>query len=334
MTPVDLPPAPRPYTPQLTNSLDRPRLPSLQTKVYTNNRRTPSINFSRPYSSRSSAYSDASSAHEVDYFSSSGPRRLSSPADDHLTLPHRSPGSESTASSLGIPDEDLKKLPRGRRKSRPLDTGVFFHSKSVRSVSSAQRWPQTPVTPTSESAGRGNRGFGSPAEDPMPRINHLSTSTTFSAYSTGTSFVDIPPPPPVPRPATSGELSASPRLDGRPTLRQARSVSQESRRPSTSPRPKSRGSPQAPFTQQSHPREFSSPTQVLNPSRSTSVSLPRFPTEEVDPNDHVTLGIKYHQQDLLPQATHHFQLAAENGEPTGIILFVVTATWLGMCCQS
>src|SRR5271170_7179809 len=236
MTPVDLPPAPRPYTPQLTNSLDRPRLPSLQTKVYSNNRRTPSINFSRPYSSRSSAFSDASSAHEVDYFSSSGPRTLSSPADDHLTLPHRSPGSESTASSPGIPDEDLKKLPRGRRKSRPVDTGVFFPSKIVRSVSSAQRWPQTPVTPTSESAGR---GVGSPAEDPMPRINHLSTSTTFSVYSTGTSFIDIPPPPPVPRPATSGGLSASPRLDGRPPLRPATSVSQESRRPSMSPRPKS-----------------------------------------------------------------------------------------------
>src|SRR5271170_3341345 len=192
ITPVDLPPAPRPFTPQLTNALDRPRLPSLQTKVYSNTRRTPSINFSRPYSSRSSAFSDASSAHDVDYFS--GPRTLSSPADDHLTLPHRSPGSESTASSPGLPDEDLKKLPRGRRKSRPVDTGVFFHAKSVRSASSAHRWPQTPVTPTSESGKR------SSAEDAMPRINHLSTSTTFSVYSSGTSVMDIPPPPPLPRP--------------------------------------------------------------------------------------------------------------------------------------
>jgi TPR repeat protein len=33
------------------------------------------------------------------------------------------------------------------------------------------------------------------------------------------------------------------------------------------------------------------------------------------------LGIKYHQQDLLPQATHHFQLAAENGEPTGMLFY-------------
>src|SRR5271154_1380938 len=88
-----------------------------------------------------------------------------------------------------------------------------------------------------------------------------------------------------------------------------------------SPRPKSQWSPQAPFTQQSHPREFSSPTQVLNPSRSTSVSLTRFPAEEVDPDDHVTLGIKYHQQDHLPQATHHFQLAAQGGSPTGMLFY-------------
>ena len=320
MTPVDLPPAPRPYTPQLSNALDRPRLPSLQTKVYPS-KRTPSINFSRPYSSRSSAFSDASSAHEVDYFS--GPRTLS-PADDHLSIPHRSSGSES--SSPGIPDEDLRKLPRGRRKSRPLDTGVFFHSKSIKAAGSGYRWPQTPVTPTQESDRDSElKRASSPAEDPMPRINHLSTSTTFSVYSTGTSFVDVPPPPPIPRPATSGSLSQSPRPDTRPP-RQARSVSQEVRRPSTSPRPISHGSPQAPFAQQSHPREFSSPTQVLNPSRSRSTTMSHlhpFPPmdDQVDQDDHVTLGIKYHQQDLLPQATHHFQLAAESGEPTGMLFY-------------
>jgi len=319
-TPIDLPSVPRSYTPQLTNSLDRPRLPSLQTKVYNPGKRTPSINFSRPYSSRSSAYSDASSAHEVDYFSAP---RTYSPADDHLSIPQRSPSSESTPSSPGISDEDFKKLPRGRRKSRPVDTGVFFHSKSIRSASSAHRWPQTPVTPTHESLGNGEKTgmSSSPAEDPMPRINHLSTSTTFSVNSTGTSVMDIPPPPPLPRPATSGALSESPRLDVRP--RQARSVSQDVRRPSMSPRPKSQGSPQAPFTQQSHPREFSSPTQILNPSRSTSISgvHPFALTEGEDPNDHVALGIKYHQQDLLPQATHQFQLAAESGEPTGMLFY-------------
>ena len=314
-TPVDLPPAPRPYTPQLSNSLDRPRLPSLQTKVYPS-RRTPSINFSRPYSSRSSAYSDASSVHEVDYFSA--PRTLS-PVDDYLSIPARSPSTESTDSSPGIPDEDLKKLPRGRRKSRPVDTGVFFHAKSVKSASSAYRWPQTPVTPTGEQGEK--KRVASPAEDPMPRIHHLSTSTTFSVYSNGTAFTDIPPPaPPVPRPATSGSHSESPRLDARP--RQERSSSHELRTPSMSARPKSQSSSSAPFTQQSNPLGFSSPTQILNPSRSTTTSLvPSAPDEFDNVDDHVALGIKYHQLNLLPQATHHFQLAAESGEPTGMLFY-------------
>ena len=33
------------------------------------------------------------------------------------------------------------------------------------------------------------------------------------------------------------------------------------------------------------------------------------------------MGINYHQQDHLPQSTRHFQLAAENGSPTGMLLY-------------
>src|SRR5438477_2613569 len=56
--------ASRAFSPQLTNTLDRPKLPSVSPQVNrpTHGTRTPSINFSRPYSSRSSMYSDTSSA--------------------------------------------------------------------------------------------------------------------------------------------------------------------------------------------------------------------------------------------------------------------------------
>jgi Sel1 repeat len=65
---------------------------------------------------------------------------------------------------------------------------------------------------------------------------------------------------------------------------------------------------------------FNSPTQILHPSKSTSslvVAQPNTLTAE----DHATLGIKYHEQNLLPQATHHFQLSAEGGSPTGMLFY-------------
>ena len=307
MTPVSVPPVPGPFSP-LANSLDRPRLPSLQTRGEQNyqGRRTPSINFSRPYSSRSSAFSDASSLHEVDYFSQ---RKESPPSDDHLPVPNRSPGSESQASSPGLAPEDLDKLPRGRRKSKHvIDTGVFFHSTNMTTPNSAHRWPQTPVTPTNNSE---RKFFPSPEqESSLPKTNRSLSTRSRSASTSKTTEVLSPP-----RPSTSGIILESPRN------REAKS--HEVRRPLTATRPRSQGSGKPRYTLQppgSH-EIFNSPTQILNPSRNVAMSLTPIPGESISPEDHVTIGINYHQQDQLSQSTHHFQLAAQGGSPTGMLFY-------------
>jgi TPR repeat protein len=41
----------------------------------------------------------------------------------------------------------------------------------------------------------------------------------------------------------------------------------------------------------------------------------------MSPEDHLNLGIKFHEQDFLPQSTHHFKLAAEGGSPTGMLFY-------------
>ena len=279
------------FSPQLSNTLDRPRLPSLHTK----SGGPPSINFSRPFSSRSSAYSDASSMHEVDFFSPQ--QKVSPSSDDHLSVPIRSPGTESIASSPGLGEEDLKKLPRGRRKLRPIDTSVFFPSTNLRSRDSAYRWPQTPATP----AGDGEKKFFPSPESQSGR----------STRSTSTS--DIPP---LPRPSTSGSIVETQRLQIN------RSRSHEDR-PSLS-RSKSQESPKPKYTLQPPPSPgiFDSPPQVLNMSRKATKSLLPVPAAEpISPEDHVNLGIKFHQQNLLPQSTHHFHIAAEHGSPTGMLLY-------------
>jgi hypothetical protein len=66
---------------------------------------------------------------------------------------------------------------------------------------------------------------------------------------------------------------------------------------------------------------FSSPTQILNPTRAVTMSLVPVPADTISAEDHVNLGIKFHEQDLLPQSTHHFSLAAEMGSPTGMLLY-------------
>ena len=298
ITPIDQSTS-HPFSPRIANSLDRPRLPSLQTSVLKTGR-TPSINFSRPYSSRSSAYSDASSMYEVDYFST---QKISPSTDDRLSVPNRSPGTtDSVASSPGLVEEDYKKLPRGRRKSRPVeDTGVFFHSTSIHRPDSAYRWPQTPVTPTNEGE---RKFFPSPgSEKSVPGRSIRSTST-----------IDVPP---VPRPSTSGSIVETPKI------RINRSLSHEARRPSPSSRPRAQSSPKPRYTLQPPASQemFSSPTQVLNSSRRVTMSLTPIPAESRSAEDHVTLGIGFHQEDLLPQATHHFQLAAEAGSPTGMLFY-------------
>ena len=289
----------RPFSPQIAKALYRPQLPSLQTTVLKSGR-TPSINFSRPYSSRSSVYSEAPSAYEVDYFS---PQKVSPSLDDRLSVPNRSPGkTDSVGSSPGLGEEDYKKLPRGRRKSRPVvDTGVFFHATSMKSLDSAYRWPQTPITPTNE----GERKFF-----PSP-----DSEKSFPVRSTRS--ISITEVPPVPRPSTSGSIMEPPKI------RVNRSLSHEARRPSPSSRPRSQSSPRSRYTLQPPTSQemFNSPTQVLKSSRSGRMSLSPIPTESISPEDHVTLGIKFHQQDLLPQATHHFHIAAESGSPNGMLLY-------------
>jgi hypothetical protein len=298
LTPVDLP-ATRPFPPQIANSLDRPQIPFLQARgeKLNHNRRTPSINFSRPYSSRSSQYSDASSISEVDSFSG---HRASRSTEEHLFVP--SPGTESLASSPGLCEEDFKKLPRGRRKSRPVTgTGLFFHSTSMKKLDAAYRWPQTPVTPTNEGE---RKFFPSPPEDPIP-----STSRSLSTRTPPTSS-DIPR---VRRPSTSGAIIESSRN------REIRSPSHEVRRPSVSG---SQTFPKYIFHPPSPQEHFNSPTQILNPTSSVTMLLtPSVRTESISPEDHVTLGIKFHQENYLAQSTHHFQLAAEGGCPTGMLLY-------------
>lgn len=307
-TPIDMPSLPRPFSPEASKTLDRPRLPPVQPRSdKSNNGRTPSINFSRPYSSRSSAYSEASSVYETDYFSPQkvSPSALS--ADDHLSVP--TSGTESVGSSPGLAEEDYKRLPRGRRKSRPiLDTGIFFQPTSIKRTPSAHRWPQTPITPTNETE---NKFFPSPKES-----KESSPTQTLSAHSS-IDLSKIPPPPPIPRPSTSGSGLELPRT------RETRSHSHSDvRRPSTSFPPKSQGYPDSRSTLH-HPRESNS-TQIVNRTRSTTISVtpaPTFSILSMSPEEHLNLGIKFHEQDFLPQSTHHFKLAAEGGSATGMLFY-------------
>src|SRR5262249_31623269 len=72
-----------------------------------------------------------------------------------------------------------------------------------------------------------------------------------------------------------------------------------------------------------HPKD---PRYTLHPppnhalSRTTTtVSL--TPSESVSPEENLTLGIKFHEQNLLPQSTHRFRLAAQAGNPTGMLFY-------------
>jgi hypothetical protein len=414
-------PAARPFSPQLQNTLDRPRLPSGQVARPTHASRQPSINFSRPYSSRSSLYSDTSSTQEVDYFSS---KRQSPPIphEDRLSVPSQSLPSESIASSPGLGDEELEKLPRGRVTTRPLETGVFFHSKSMRSLNGAHRWPQTPVTPTN---GGEKKFFSSPeseeelkrelksgntsrqalkdrvpipqeipsnqerqarsAERPSTSHSYLSindfprarsaerpmtASTEFSlplpkgyAGSVGSRdssprIMPIRPPGTTSRPTTAGSDLIPPRILSRPgsssgdlvippriMSRPGTSGSVSGRSISGSPRllpaqplqmrngshmrnastgTRSISDNQDRFSRPPPSRGtlFSSPTQILsNPKRQVVMSIVPVAADTISAEDHVNLGIKYHEQDLLPQSTHHFNLAAEMGSPIGMLLY-------------
>jgi TPR repeat protein len=51
------------------------------------------------------------------------------------------------------------------------------------------------------------------------------------------------------------------------------------------------------------------------------MSIVPVAADTISAEDHVNLGIKYHEQDLLPQSTHHFNLAAEMGSPIGMLLY-------------
>jgi TPR repeat protein len=51
------------------------------------------------------------------------------------------------------------------------------------------------------------------------------------------------------------------------------------------------------------------------------MSIVPIPADTISAEDHVNLGIKFHEQDLLPQSTHHLSLAAEMGSPTGMLLY-------------
>ena len=424
-------PAARPFSPQLQNTLDRPKLPSGQVAKSTHTRK-PSINFSRPYSTRSSVYSDALSAPETDDRTSKRHSRASIGYDEHLSVPSRSPVSESVVSSPGLGDEELKQLPRGRSGSmRTMETGVFFHSKSMRSLNGAHRWPQTPATPTN---GEEKKFFPSPeSEEKMTRVERkseeqtrpplqerlpmpqevppltsqervprslerpstshstlsvpdvtrpdiprarsverpLTASTEFSLPlpkpyrgSTASSIdsslriMPIKPREPGSRPTTAGSDLIPPRILSRPGSAYADLVipPRIMSRPGTSGSTRSiSGSPRILATQPvqmrnsthsvhtlasigtrgigdnydplSHPPPsrgtiFNSPTQPhSNPKRQVVMSIVPVPADTISAEDHVNLGIKYHEQDLLPQSTHHFNLAAEMGSPTGMLLY-------------
>jgi hypothetical protein len=288
---------PRAWSPQLTNTLDRPKLPSASPQFNrpTHATRTPSINFSRPYSSRSSMYSDTSSAFEVDYFSRHKPSNSTLSIDSqksHLSIPQKSPAG-STASSPALGDEELASLPRGRspkKKDRPLETGVFFHSKSMKSLNGAHRWPVTPPSTQTKFLPATDESLPSTARpstsDGPPRLlpSQLAQNRSVSA-------------------AHASPISRSRSQEGRLTPSQ-RSRSQENRRL------------QVPDTG----NIFNSPTQILNPKTANMTLIP-IPSDDMSAEDHVNLGIQFHEQDLLPQSTHHFSLAAERGSATGLLLY-------------
>ena len=323
--------SPHPFSPDSANTLDRPRLPSLQSKSAdsTNTRpptgRVQSINFSRPYSSRSSQYSETTSTYEVDYFSSS-PHQLTSTSamtadSTRLSVPSRSPDTESVISSPGLGEEEYAKLPRGRRrKSRPMnDNSVFFHSTSKTNLDTAHRWP-VPLT------GSGNTERASFPLQPSSsgkEDGKKDGSLGGRTLSTRTlSATDIPPVPV--RPQTSGDIIESSAHQKGAVNGEAPSPrpSQASSPPTTKPRYTLHPQLTIPPQQQ---ETFKSPTQILNVrSRSfTSSTTLNIPTSHapLTPEDHATRGIEFHEQMLLPQATHQFQLSAEGGSTTGMLLY-------------
>ena len=322
--------SPHPFSPDSANTLDRPRLPSLQSKSAdsTNTRppigRVQSINFSRPYSSRSSQYSETLSTYEVDYFTSS-PHQLTSTSSmtadsTRLSVPSRSPDTESVISSPGLGEEEYAKLPRGRRrKSRPMNhDSVFFHSTSKTNLDAAHRWP-VPLT------GSGNMERASLPSQPSSsgkEDGEKDSSLRGRTLSTRTvSAMDIPPVPV--RPQTSGDIIES-------SARPKRAVSAEApaqrpSQPSSPPTTKPRYTLHPQLTIPPQQETFNSPTQILNVrsrsfTSSTNLNIPTLHAP-LTPEDHATRGIEFHEQMLLPQATHHFQLSAEGGSTTGMLLY-------------
>lgn len=286
----------RPFAAQ-SNTLDRPRLPSIQLAHNYDDHRTPSINFSRPYSSKSTS-SDVSSAYEVDYFS----QQNTPPTEDRLHVPYPSSGTESAASSPGLNQEEINRLPRGRSASRShvIDTGVFFHSTSMNKLDTAHRWPQTPITPTTSSE---RRFPSSPPQLPTHPTESLGPSLYSKSEAASTSSLPLPST----RPDTSSTISTNVHSSTHPQARQTMAFKSTHLSTTTTPL-----LPPQPI--------FSSPTQVL-PSSSRSTLSISVPKSSLSAEDHLTLGIQFHEQDQLAQSTHHFMLSAQGGSPTGMLFY-------------
>jgi hypothetical protein len=257
-------------------------------------RQTPSINFSRPYSSRSSTFSNTSPANEADRFSI--PKATSPQTEEHLSVPLRSPGTESSLSSPGLGDEDINNLPRGRRKSKPvLDTGVFFHTHSLKRSVTAHRWPVTPPPDSSKKF----------LPSPEPQDDNLSITSTRSRETRSVS--PAPPVPPIPL-KKSGSVNESQRQQSQ----SPRSSNHETRpRSSTNPHSKDHR-----YTL--HPPPFNPPNQNRKRSQTT---ISETPSESMTPEENLSLGIKFHEQNQLPQGTYRFRLAAQAGNPTGMLFY-------------
>lgn len=77
-------------------------------------------------------------------------------------------------------------------------------------------------------------------------------------------------------------------------------------------------------TPQMSPLEFSKPSLLRSGSKLRSFSkteVASLPDAALSAETHVELGIEQHEDNRLPQSTHHFKVAAEMGDLTGCLLY-------------
>lgn len=264
----------------------------------------PSFNFSRPMSRSGTPVMDMPSRQAS---SDSQPSFVFADDTAHTPVSMHSEAFQDVDEGKGAPSYIYAKfsLPRGKALQR--ESVIFQGNESMSSF----RWDQPP--PSNQTQPKGTQAPPSPPTRP---------SSSSSRYQDGANGDSLLAHPSIERSKLSNEMSAN---DGQP--------SPDASRPSTGDRqfedvPRGR-TLTSPLHDQGRSRPPATPLSV---STSDSVSTVRPPKSahshaptaaEMSTEEHLSKGIKCHEEGSVKESTYHLRLAARGGDPTGMLLYAL-----------